>query len=52
MSNKEFVIPFVGLKLGFHEFKFDIDNAFFEGIDYSLVQKGNLCVKLTLEKKE
>ena len=52
MSNKEFVIPFVGLKLGFHEFEFEIDNTFFEGIEYSLVQKGDLCVKLTLEKKE
>lgn len=52
MSDKEFVIPFVGLKLGAHEFEFEIDNTFFEGIEYSLIQKGKINVKFSLDKKE
>jgi uncharacterized metal-binding protein YceD (DUF177 family) len=47
-----FKIPFVGLKLGKHEFEFDVDNAFFETLSYSLIEKGDLKVWLDLEKKE
>ena len=49
---KEYVIPFVGLKIGTHEFEFNVTDEFFEGIEYSIVHKGNINVKLTLEKKE
>ena len=52
MSDKEFVIPFVGLKQGVHEFNFEIGNKFFESIEYSIVQKGKVNVKLSLDKKE
>ena len=31
----QFVINFAGLKLGVHEFKFDLDNSFFEHFDYN-----------------
>jgi uncharacterized metal-binding protein YceD (DUF177 family) len=47
-----FKIPFVGLKLGKHEFEFDVNNSFFETLSYSLIEKGNLKVWLELEKKE
>lgn len=47
-----FKIPFVGLKLGQHEFEFDIDNSFFETLSYSLIERGNLKVWLNFEKKE
>jgi len=47
-----FKIPFVGLKLGKHEFEFDVDKAFFETLSYSLIEKGDLKVWLDLEKKE
>jgi len=47
-----FTIPFVGLKLGQHSFEFSIDKTFFESLPYSLVENGNLVVKLNLEKKE
>ena len=47
-----FEIPFVGLKIGVHEFEFDIDNTFFESLPYSLIEKGSLKAWLTLEKKE
>lgn len=52
MSDKEFQIPFVGLKIGVHDFEFDITDAFFENIEYSIVQKGNVKVHFSLEKKE
>lgn len=51
-SNKEYVIPFVGLSLGSHKFEFDITDAFFDGIEYSLIHKGNVKVELLLEKRE
>ena len=47
-----FKIPFVGLKLGQHEFEFDVDDSFFETLSYSLIEKGKLKVWLDLEKKE
>ncbi|MBM3917689.1 MAG: DUF177 domain-containing protein [Sphingomonadales bacterium] len=47
-----FVIPFVGLKLGLHEFEFDIDKSFFESLPYSLIEDGRLSAFLELEKKE
>lgn len=52
MSKREYIIPFVGLKIGFHEFTYDITDAFFEGIEYSIVHSGNVHVTLQLEKKE
>ena len=51
-SNKEFIIPFIGLKVGFHDFNFEIHDAFFEEVEYSIIHKGNVTVSLTLEKKE
>ena len=51
-TDKEFLIPFVGLKIGIHEFKFEITDAFFDKVEYSLIDKGNVEVTLALEKKE
>lgn len=48
----EYIIPFVGLKLGLHEFLFDIEDSFFEAFEYSTIEKGKLQVKFLLEKKE
>jgi uncharacterized metal-binding protein YceD (DUF177 family) len=50
--NKQFIIPFIGLKIGKHDFEFEIETSFFESIEHSMIQKGNLSVSLTLEKKE
>lgn len=52
MSKKEFVIPFVGLKIGTHEFEYDINDSFFERFEYSIIEGGSLKVKLSLDKKE
>ncbi|MBM3451542.1 MAG: DUF177 domain-containing protein [Bacteroidetes bacterium] len=48
----DYTISFAGLKTGHHLFDFKIDDAFFEELDYSLVQKGNIYVSVDLEKKE
>lgn len=50
-ANKDFLIPFVGLKLGKHQFEFDIDKAFFEAFDFDEYNNANVKVQLTLEKK-
>lgn len=51
-SNKDYKIPFVGLKIGVHEYEFKITNSFFEMFEYSLIQKGEVDVNFRLEKKE
>jgi uncharacterized protein len=51
-SKKEYIIPFIGLKLGVHAYDFDMHDAFFEEREYALIHKGNVNVKLLLEKKE
>lgn len=48
----QFEIPFVGLKIGIHDFEFKIDKSFFEAMPYSIVHNGDLKVWLELEKKE
>lgn len=52
MSEREYVIPFVGLKLGVHTFEFEISDKFFESVEYSVIHKGNVKVTLSFEKKE
>lgn len=44
-------INFQGLSEGLHEFEFDVDNLFFDSIEYSEIKKGNLKVKVLLNKK-
>jgi uncharacterized metal-binding protein YceD (DUF177 family) len=51
-KKSDFTIPFAGLKLGHHLFDFQVDDSFFEDIEYSLIKKGSLNVDIDLEKKE
>lgn len=48
---KIYTIPFVGLKLGKHQFEYEIDNQFFEHFEYDEFNSANLKVDLLLEKK-
>ena len=48
----EYIIPFVGLKIGKHTFDFEITDTFFESFDYSIIHKGKVKVTMVLEKKE
>ncbi len=51
-SKNEFLIHFIGLKLGAHTYEFDIDQTFFEGVENAPIENANVHVVLTLEKKE
>ena len=50
-NRKEYLIPFVELKLGKHHFEYQISNAFFEIFDYNEYQDSNIKVNVVLEKK-
>lgn len=47
----DYTIPFVGLKLGKHQYEYDIDNRFFEHFGYHEFNSANLKVDLLFEKK-
>ncbi|MDG1331647.1 MAG: DUF177 domain-containing protein [Crocinitomicaceae bacterium] len=51
-DDKQFIIPFVGLKQGRHEFQFDITDTFFETFEYSIIQQGDVHIDFTLDKKD
>ncbi|HKL35702.1 MAG TPA: DUF177 domain-containing protein [Salegentibacter sp.] len=46
-----YTIPFVGLKLGKHQFEYEIDNEFFEHFEYDDLNSSNVKIDLLLEKK-
>ena len=48
---KEFTIPFVGLKLGKHQFDFTIGHSFFDVFEYDEFNDANVKVTLDFEKK-
>ncbi len=47
---KKYNIKFVGLKVGNHEFDYKIGKEFFDAFEYSEIKKGNVDVKLEMEK--
>ncbi len=47
----EFLIPFIGLKLGKHQFEYQISKAFFEDFDYNEFEDSDIKVNVVLEKK-
>ena len=47
----EFLIPFVGLKLGKHQFEFQINKEFFEDYGYDEFESCDIKVNLVLEKR-
>ncbi|TDW45942.1 uncharacterized metal-binding protein YceD (DUF177 family) [Flavobacterium sp. 270] len=50
-KTKEFLIPFVGLKLGKHHFEYQVNNKFFENFEYDEFQSSDIKVNLVLDKK-
>ncbi|MEC5165886.1 uncharacterized metal-binding protein YceD (DUF177 family) [Flavobacterium sp. PL11] len=50
-NRKQYLIPFIGLKLGKHQFEYQINNSFFEIFDYNEYQDSNIKVSVVLEKK-
>ena len=51
-SLKTYTIPFTGLKPGKHRFDFEINDAFFNEFEYSLVKKGVLSCIVELDRQE
>ena len=47
----EFLIPFIGLKLGKHQFEYQINKAFFDSFDYDEFESSDIKVNLVFEKK-
>lgn len=47
---KEFTIPFVGLKLGKHQFNFELKKAFFEHFEYDEFNDARINLDVLLEK--
>ena len=50
-KTKDYLIQFIGLKLGKHHFEYQISNAFFEIFDYHEFINSNIKVNVVLEKK-
>ncbi len=50
MKQKEFIIPFSGLKQGKHEYKFVISNKFFESFEYDEFNSANVDLHVILNK--
>lgn len=51
-KGNEYLIPVNGLALGSHSYHFDVKDDFFEGMDYSEIQHGDVSVDLDIEKSE
>jgi len=49
---KQFVIPFVGLSAGNHQFDFEIDDKFFASFEYSEIKEAWAHVRLDLERQD
>ena len=49
--NKEFLIPFAGLKQGKHQFEFNVDKSFFDEFNYDEFNDVNVKVDMVLEKQ-
>jgi uncharacterized protein len=49
---KEFQIPYVGLKLGIHQFEYQIDDQFFKHFEDSPISECKVKVRVEFEKKE
>lgn len=48
---KEYIIPFVGLKTGKHDFEYQIDIKFFEHFEYDEFNNSNIKTTIVFEKK-
>lgn len=48
---KEYLIPFAGLKIGKHQFDYQIDNSFFAWFNFDEYNSVNVNVTVVLEKK-
>ncbi|MCA6421395.1 MAG: DUF177 domain-containing protein [Flavobacterium sp.] len=50
-STNEYLIPFIGLKLGKHQFGFKIDKKFFDHFSFDEFESSDILAEVVLEKK-
>ncbi len=50
-TSERLIVPFKGLKEGWHDFNFILTDNYFQSIEYSEFEKGNLEVKIQMERK-
>ena len=50
-SLNHFTLPIWGLKMGMHEFDFQVDSAFFQHFEHSEIAKGQFDVRLYFDKR-
>lgn len=48
---KDYIIPFIGLKVGEHHFDYQIDNTFFQNFEYEEFNAVDVKIDLKFEKK-
>lgn len=48
---KELVIPFSGMKEGEYSFSFELNESFFESLEFSEIKKGKVKVNIELERR-
>ncbi len=49
---KNFIVHFVGLSIGSHQFELDVNDQFFERFEYSQLQRGQVSILVELDKQE
>uniref|UniRef100_UPI00404B567B YceD family protein n=1 Tax=Flavobacterium sp. TaxID=239 RepID=UPI00404B567B len=49
---KEYLIPFTGLKIGIHQFDYQVDNLFFEYFNFDEYNAVNVKMNVELNKKQ
>lgn len=49
---KQYRIPFTGLKLGLHKFKFEAGEEFFRSFEESVIGKSDVHIDVTFDKRE
>ncbi len=51
-GSREYIINFGSLPFGEHEFEFQVDNAFFQKFDNSIIQDGEVDVLVVVDRQE
>ncbi len=50
-KSQRLIIPFSGLKLGKHDFSFNVDKEFFEQYEFSIIQNAEVEIEVEFNKK-
>ena len=51
MELKAFILSFAGLKQGKHQFKYEVDNTFFENFGFEEFNSSSLVIDAELDKR-